>query len=343
MRSRSMLGTVLALSMVMGAMALPQVRADDIVKVELKDLSETYYDIEGPIFEENKTMTLDSGPSKTCNVTVDMLESGAEKAVKASVTFPYTKFNWSIGSWYRTSLGLRFYDVKYKTEGILYDYRIPWVKVGGTSYDLTSDMCTDGPDLYVYSTSRAFKVWAEYSIDSIDVVVQVYCYFFEDGEMDPWAVVDCHGASRSIIVPQRFDFDLGGSDDDNVQRYTSHPTGDRWDLVTVEGGYADANQPEDDGIQWQVFDTDRQGMGFVTDQRVDVEPYHSDTPYLTVLRYHSDQMGSDPGTYDNDETTGAYYGGAFDPYSGCDLVEWYVSSYGSEDYCNPGPWMYIDV
>jgi hypothetical protein len=287
-------------------------------------------------------MGLDSGSPDTYEVTVDMLEEGAEKTVTTTVTFPYTKYNWSIGSWYRTALGLRFYDVKYKSEGILYDYRIPWVRVSGTVYNLTSDLRVDGPDLYVYASSKAFKVWMEYSIPSIDVDVQVYCYFFEDGEMDPWAVVDCNGASRSIVVPQRFDFDLGGSDDDNVQHYASHPLGNGWDLVTVEGGYADANEPDDNGIQWRVFDTDQQGISFVTDQRVDVEPYHADASVLTVLRYHGDQIAGVPSSYDNDESTG-YMSGTADPYNGFDLVEWYVSTYGSEDYCNPGPWMFLYV
>ncbi len=329
--------------LVLGVLASPLSVADDSSKTELSYPDEVYFDLEGPTFGEDKQSERESGSSGTTSVTVDMLEKDAEETTRTTVTFPYEKFDWTVGSWYKSSLGLRFYDVSYGDEKLLCDYRVPWVKVGTTKYNLTSQSCIDGPDLSVYTSSEAFKVWAKYRIAALNIDVQVYCYFFGDGEMDPWAVVDCHGTNRNLVVPQRFDFDLGGSDDDNAQHYASHPTGDRWDLVTVEGGYADANQPEDGGIQWALFDSDRQGLTYVLDQCVDVQPYHADSPVLTVLRYHGSQVDGYPGDYDNDETTGVLISEAADPYNGYDLVVWYVSSYTREDYCNPGPWLYMDV
>lgn len=335
-------GAVIVL-LLMVASVMPVASADDEEKQDLSNPHEIYYDVEGQTYEDNKTGEPERGGGGTYNVTVSALKAGSESLERDSVTFPYSKYNWTITSWYRSSFGLRFYDVSYKGEKLLYDYQLPWLRIDGDQYNLTSDMRVDGPDLYVYTTARAFKVWVKYGIPEKDTDVEVYCYFTESGEMDPWAIVDCNNIDRDIVIPQRFDFDLGGWDDDNAQAYTSHWWGNTWDLVEEECTLYDAGQPEFQGIQWKLFDTDQQGGGYVTDQLVDVKPYHPDTPYMTFLRYHYGEVADLPGTYDNDETTGAYMGALPDPVVGYDLVEWYVSTYTDTDWCNPGPWMFMTV
>jgi hypothetical protein len=332
-----------AVLLVLGACAVPWTSANPVVKQELNNPDEVYLDVEGQTYEDNKTGEPERGGNDTYSVTVSVLRKGSERAVTDSVTFPYQKYNWSITSWYRSPYGLRFYDVSYRGEKLLYDHQLPWVRVDGMQYDLTYDMRVDGPDLYIYSLSRVFKVWVKYSIPSIDTDIEVYCYFSESGEMDPWAIVDCNCMDRDIIVPERFDFDLGGSDDDNAQAYTLHWWGNTWDLVEEEGTIRDAGQPEAQGIQWRLLDTDAQGVGYVTDQLVDIKPYHTDAPYMTFLRYHYGEVVDLPGTYDNDEVTGQDVGGSGDPFVGCDLVVWYVSTYEDTDWCNPGPWMFMTV
>ena len=326
----------------------PVCEADYESKSEYTSPDETYYDIQGNPAEENKTEGRSGGggagnDSAPYNVSVDMLKKESSTTERGSISFPYIKYGWSIGTWYLSSYGLRFYNVVFNDEKILYDYRLPWVKIDGTKYSLTSGRCIDGPDLFVWHNLKMFKVWAEYLIASENVTIQVYVYFFEDGEMDPWAIVDCHDVDKDIVVAQRFDFDLGGADDDNAEFYVSTPAGNKWELVELEDHHRDSGNPDDSGVQWTLYDTDVDGMSYIVDQGVEIIPYHPDDSNMTILRYHSSQIGQDPGAYDNDEPTGLYSSALYDPYIGYDLVAWYVSEYKSEDWCNPGPWMLIDT
>jgi hypothetical protein len=338
-----MLGTLVLAMLIVASMG-PQCSASYENKSELGEADETYYDVEGPEHleekEENRTGGGGSGGSnESYSTSVDVLRKGSSSMERDSVVFPYQRYNWSIGSWYRTSHGLRFYDIYYNEEKILYDYQLPWVKINGMRYDLTSAMRTDGPDLYVYTTVRAFKVWVEYRIASEDVDVEVYVYFFDDGEMDPWANVDGNDVNRNIVVGQRFDFDLDGAGDDNAEFYKM----EGWDLVEEEDDHADDGNPEIECVQWRLFDTDVLGEGFYYDQVVSLVPYHPDDSYLYIVRYHSNQVRGDPVDYDNDEATGLYSTSTYDHYTGYDLVAWYVSEYTQEDWCNPGPWVLVEV
>ena len=76
---------------------------------------------------------------------------------------------------------------------------------------------------------------------------------------------------------------------------------------------------------------------------VDIIPYHVDDSDLLILRYHGGEIGGDPFTYDNDETTGLYSSAIYDHFEGRDLVAWYVSDYTNVKWCNPGPWTEVEV
>ena len=322
------------------SMIFPIGGAEYETKTELTAPDETYYYIEGPppLDEKDQLPESLSSSTSTYNVIVDMLKKGASATERSSVSFPYSNFNWEIGTWYRTSEGFRFYDVSYNNEKILYDYCLPWVKIGNMKYMLTSSMCTNGPDLYVYHTAQMFKVWIEYHIDEVDVYVEVYAYFGSEGQFNPWAVVDSND-KVAMTVAQRFDFDLDGAGDDNADFYT----GAGWELVEDEDSHYDDGNPEDGRVQWSLYDTDTQGSDYIIDQSVDIIPYHPDDSYLYILRYHSRQKDDYPSTYDNDEATGLYSPSTYDPYIGYDLVAWYVSEYGNTRFCNPGPWIKVEV
>jgi len=260
-------------------------------KSELNSPDETYFDIEGDPASEEKGEERGGSPY---SVSVDSLMKGEKEIQRSPITFPYEKFNWSIDTWYKSSHGLRFYNVQFEDEKILYDYRLPWVKIDNTKYNLTSAMRSDGPDLYVYNTAKAFKVWIEYYIAAENVHVEVYVYFLENGEMDPWAIVDCGRSNKDIVVGQRFDFDLGGAGDDNALFYTDNG----WDLCEEEDDHPDENEPEDDYLQWELADTDVDGSSFVIDQSVGIIPYHTDNSRLHIVRYHPSQIGGDPSDFD---------------------------------------------
>jgi len=308
----------------------------------------SYFDVEGPTAEENKTEERGGGgeslgAATSSNVSVDVKYKEKESLERGSVSFPYEKYQWSIGTWYHSSDGLRFYDVFYGDEQILYDYRVPWVKIGTTRYALTSSLRSDGPDLHEYNQGQYFEVWTEYHIEAEDVDIEVFVYFRSTGEMDPWVIVDCNSVDKNIVVGQRFDFDLDGWTDDNAQFYTSSPGGNYWELVEEEDLHADANNPEESFVQWRLFDTDVVGENPEQDQLVKIIPYSPDDSYLYVLRYQYSQLGGDPATYDNDQGTGEYNVTWTDPYDGEDLVAWYVSTYTSTDWCWPGPWINVEV
>jgi hypothetical protein len=334
--SKKAVWAFLVLSLLTVASIGPGCGADYEIKDEQVNPDEMWFGLEGMTFDEDKDMERSgsggqSSSSSKYNVTVEMLKKGDKSRESGTINFPYEKFGWSIDSWYKSAYGLRFYGVYYEDEKILYDYRIPWVKI------------EDGPDLSVWKNLKIFKVWTKYSIPEEDVDIQVYAYFYDDGEFDPWAIVDAKGTAKDIVVAQRFDFDLDGSSDDNAKFFTDTPAGDRWELVEEEDDHPDAGQPEDDNVQWQLFDTDVQGLEAVVDQLAELVPYHPDDSTLSIVRYHWSEIRGDPGDYLTNETTGLYRVGTYDPYEGYDLVAWYVSEYDDEDWCNPGPWILLTV
>ncbi|MCK5413980.1 MAG: hypothetical protein KAJ35_01225 [Thermoplasmata archaeon] len=318
--------------------AVPPSTAEDPTKTELENPDETYFGFEsGWAMEDKEVEPLKSTSNETVNVTLK--KKGSSSSESSTVTFPYEKFQWTISKCYRSDYGLRFYGVYYDEEKILYDYRVPWVKIDGVRYDLTIAKSTDAPTLYIWNSQEVFKVEVSYSIDEADAEVDVYCYFYADGSFDPWVQVDCN-RKRNVEVGQRFDFDLGGASDDNADFFLPNST---WDLVRYEDDHPDEGNPEDGGVQWVLFDTDVEGTGSIVDQKVDLIPYHLDDSDLHILRYHSGEIGGDPFAYDNDETTGLYSGSTYDHYIGEDLVAWYVSDYTHVRWCNPGPWTEVEV
>lgn len=322
----------------------PAGSADYESKTELDAPDWTFFGFESDSAEENKTLELLRGGSSlsTQSVNVTIQKKGSSSRESGQVTFPYEKWNWTINKCYRTSNGLRFYGVYFEDEKILYDYRVPWVEFEGKRYDLTEARSDDMPTLYIWDSLGVFKVEVSYSFRAENVAVEVkeYCYFWEDGSFDPWVYVDCEPNEMDIRVGQRFDFDLDGAGDDNADFYLSNNT---WDLVEEEDDHRDKGNPEDNNVQWVLYDTDAVGTGSIVDQNVDIIPYHPDDSRLYILRYHWNQIAGDPSSYDNDETTGLYSGSTYDPYIGYDLVAWYVSDYTDVMWCNPGPWTEVEV
>jgi len=324
----------------------PVSQAEYTTKSEYTNPQEVYFDVEGPTYDEDKEENRSGGESsslKVLNVSVAKKTSSSESESRDTVTFPYSRFDWTIWSWYPSSYGLRFYNVYYKDEKILFDYRLPWIEIDSTKYALSSGICVDGPDLSVWPNQEIFKVWAKYEIQSKNVQVEVYVYFFGGGLMEPWAIVDCNDVDRNITVPQRFDFDLDGADDDNADFFVDGILGPHWKFVDEEDHLEDAGNPNQGGVQWALYDSDQVGITYDMDQIIDIFPYATDDSDLTVLRYHSSQISGDPADYDNDETTGLYSGATYDPYTGYDLVAWYVARYTDVDWCNPGPWIFVEV
>ena len=318
--------------------AVPPGTAENPSKTELENPDETVFGFESDLaLEEKEEEPLEGMSNETVNVTLK--KKGSSSSESSTVTFPYDKFNWTISKCYRSDNGLRFYGVYYEEEKILYDYRVPWVKIDGTRYDLTNIRSTDAPTLYIWNSQEVFKVEVSYSIDEKDAEVDVYCYFYADGSFDPWVQVDCD-KKRDIVVGQRFDFDLGGASDDNADFFFPNST---WDLVEEEDDHPDEGNPEDEGVQWRLYDTDVQGTGYFNDQTVDIIPYHVDGSELYILRYHSSEISDDPWSYDNNEATGLYRITTYDPFIGYDLVAWYVSEYTDVKWCNPGPWTEVEV
>jgi hypothetical protein len=256
-----------------------------------------------------------------------------------SVTWPYSNFGWSITSWYSTSDGLRFYGVYFNSEQIFYDYRVPWVKIGANTYALTTARLSTGPDLLVYNAG-SFLVKAKYALGSPNVDITVSTRFYSNGTIEPWVLVDGKGSAYSMVVPQRFDFDLGGADDDNQQYYS----GSAWSYSATEHHTADASYGEDaNHYQWKTFDTDQSGSTYVTDQAVNVIPYHPDGATWYHLRYNSGEIGGTPSSYENSQTINTYNSGQADPWVGQDAVNWYVSTYSSSSLAYPGPWLETSV
>ena len=116
--------------------AVPPGTAENPSKTELENPDETYFGFEsGWAMEDKEVEPLKGVSNETVNVTLK--KKGSSSSESSTVTFPYDKFNWTISKCYRSDFGLRFYGVYYEEEKILYDYRVPWVKIDGTRYDLT--------------------------------------------------------------------------------------------------------------------------------------------------------------------------------------------------------------
>ena len=297
---------------------------------------ETYYDIEGPPYDEDKSggeglmVPLDAAAS---------LAIGGASALTA-VSFPYSNYNWSISTWYSTNDGLRFFGIYYKGEQILYDYRTPWVWVNGVTRALTVGNLVDGPHLYVNYASSSFWVKARYNLGNPNIDVTVSARFYNSGAFEPWVLVVAASGVYNIGVGQRFDFDLGEAADDNQQYYN----GSAWKTPATETAIQDVWYGGDaNGNEWRDFDTDASGNGNVVDQWVYVRPYHTDTATWYMLRYVPGQVGSTPGGYMNGQTINTYQPGLGDPWIGYDAVNWYVSSYTNVQVAYPGPWITVIV
>ena len=342
MRRKRTFGILAVILMVLSALP-PAGSADYESKTELDAPDWMFIGFESDPAEENKTEELLRGGSSlsTQSVNVTIVKKGSSSRESGEVTFPYEKWNWTIDKCYRTSYGLRFYGVYFEDEKILYDYRVPWVEFERTRYDLTEARSDGTPTLYIWDSLKVFKVEVSYSFQAGNVAVEVreYCYFWEDGSFDPWVYVDCEPNELDIRVGQRFDFDLGGAGDDNADYYTDSG----WDLVEEEDDHPDGGNPEDDNVQWRLYDTDVFGTGYINDQIVNIIPYHADDSKLWIVRYHGNQIGGDPSSYDNNEATGLYSGATYDHFIGYDLVAWYVSDYEDTMWCNPGPWTEVGV
>jgi hypothetical protein len=293
---------------------------------------ETYHDVQGPSYAEEKS----GGLSFQLSLTLSNLVAEGAGALTASVTFPYSLYNWSIDSWYSTNDGLRFFGVYFHGEQILYDYRTPWVWLNGALHALTTPNLIEGPNLMVYYASHSFQVKARYNLGNPNMDVTVSTRFYENGTIEPWVLVVSYGGPFNIAVGQRFDFDLGGSDDDNQQYYD----GANWKTAAQEGAVPDAWFGEDaNGNQWRDFDTDTSGNSNVIDQAVYVRPYHTDASTWYELRYRPGEVSSTPVMYLTGETINTYVGGLPDPWVGYDAVNWYLSSYNNAQVVYPGPWI----
>lgn len=293
---------------------------------------EVYYNVQGPSYGEDKS----GGLSLQVSLTVSDLAAEGAGALTSSVTFPYALYNWSIDSWYSTNDGLRFFGAYFHGEQILYDYRTPWVALNGVSHALSTPNLIDGPNLNVYYASHSFQVKARYNLGNPNVDVTVSTRFYENGTVEPWVLVVSYAGPFNIAVGQRFDFDLGGSDDDNQQFYD----GTGWKTNAQEGVSYDAWYGEDaNGNQWRDFDTDASGNSNFIDQAVYARPYHSDAAAWYQLRYLAGQVGGTPASYLNGQTINTYVGGLPDPWVGYDAVNWYLSSYTNVQVAYPGPWI----
>jgi hypothetical protein len=319
--------------------ASPMGTADYTSKSEHTNPDATIYGFESGTAEDNKSgeRLMGGGSSTTETVNVTLKKKGGSPE-SSSVTFPYEKFDWKITKCYRSSNGLRFYGVYYKEEKILYDYRVPWIEIDDEKFDLTSVRSNAAPDLYIWETLEVFKVSCTYTIQDEHTDVEVYAYFYKDGRFDPWVLVDSN-QKKNFVVGQRFDFDLDGASDDNADFYKTSG----WDLVENEDSHLDDGNPEDNHVQWRLYDTDVNGTGYINDQLVKIIPYNIDSSFLYIVRYHTNEMTGDPSLYDNNEATGLYSIPTYDPFIGYDLVAWYVSEYLDTRSCNPGPWTQVEV
>jgi len=289
----------------------------------------TYTAVEGPWYAENKG----SGGAAA------LLKDTGAAAAATLVTFPYVKYNWTIYSWASTSNGLRFYGVYYNNEQVFYDYRVPWIKVGGNRYQLTASLLTAGPDLWEYNTG-VFVVKATYNLGTPNVDVTVLTRFYGSGTMEPWVLVDTKGVPSALQIPERFDFDLAGSGDDNQQYYN----GSAWCYSTTETSQSDSAFGENSsGYQWRTFDTDQLGTSYVYNVEIDVTPFHADNAIWYQLVYAASEISGDPGIYQSGQTINSYNPAAPDPWTGYDAVNWYVASYTATAAAYPGPWIKVKI
>lgn len=309
--------------------------ADTLGRPDDPTPDETYYSVQGPEYAEDKG---GAGPA-SAPATVAAYAVGADGAGMTNVNFPYVKSNWSITSWYSTPDGLRFYLVFYKNEQILYDYRVPWIGVNGVKHALSTQQLISGPDLWVYY-SDYFVVWAKYNLGNPNINVYVITRFYGDGTIEPWVLVDGGNVHYNFAVPQRFDFDLGGPDDDNQQYYD----GSAWKYSTTEHSTLDATYGENaSGYQWRVFDSDQSGTGYIMDQEVDVTPYHADGARWYSLVYNIGEVSNDPVGYLNNQIINSKAPALPDPWFGADAVCWYASTYTLVTAAYPGPWVKVFV
>jgi len=266
-----------------------------------------------------------------------LLDKDSLLLTATSVTFPYVKYNWTIYSWATTANGLRFYGVYYNSEQVFYDYRVPWVKVNGVRYQLASSMLTAGPDLGEYN-SGMFLVKSKYNLGTPNVDVTTITRFYGSGTIEPWVLVDTHGASSTIVVPERFDFDLAGSGDDSQQ----HFSGTAWAYNSYETETADGSFGENaSGYQWRTFDTDKSGNSFIYNVEVDVTPYSTDHSIWYHLAYNAYEFSGEPGNYESNQPINTYSSGSADPWTGYDAVNWYVAYYTTSTLVYPGPWLKV--
>jgi hypothetical protein len=294
---------------------------------------EIYYGVSGPEYAEDK------GGGAAPQVAPSAPPAGPLGSPLTPVSFPYTKSNWTILSWYSTGDGLRFYGVYYKNEQILFDYRVPWVGVNNIKHGLSTQQLVSGPDLWVYNADY-FLVWAKYNLGNPNIDVYVITRFYGDGTIEPWVLLNAGPLHYDLYVPQRFDFDLGGSDDDNQQYYN----GSAWKAPTTETSTLDSWYGENaSGYQWRNFDTDQSGNGNFIDQEIDVKPYAPDASRWYSLVYNNGEINGDPVGYLNFQTINTYAAGQPDPWIGYDGVNWYVSSYTQVALAYPGPWVKVFV
>ena len=265
----------------------------------------------------------------------------ASFSVSAETTYqwPVQLHNWTIYSWYPANDGFRFYGIYYKNELVLYDYRIPWVRINGNLRVLTIPNLVQGPDMWVYN-SGYFLVKARYNLGNPNVDVTIMTRFYSNGNVEPWVLVDTHNVQMSVKVGQRFDFDLGDTDDDNQQYYN----GVLWSAPGVENFVLDSSyQSNSSGWEWRDFDTDLSGNGYVVDQEVAVKPYSSDDSKWYMLRYAGGEIANDPGGFLNSQSINLYIANQADPWIGYDAVNWYVSNYPATTLAYPGPWLKVMV
>ncbi len=291
---------------------------------------EVYEEVVGPDYPEDK----DEGTSGM------MAGGGAVSAMMGGgIQFPFEAFNWTVYSWASTNNGLRFYGVYYKDELILYDYRVPWVRVNGNLRSLTMFNLVQGPDLWIYQ-SGMFLVKARYNLGNPNIDVTTVTRFYGNGTMEPWVLVDTHNAPINLKVGQRFDFDLGEAADDTQQYFD----GVIWRMTIGESAVLDSTyQANGSGYQWRDFDSDQSGGSYVLDQEAGIRPYSSDDSKWYMLRWCAGEIGGDPAGYLNGQTINGYVPGQADPWIGSDAVNWYVSNYVGTTLAYPGPWVRVLV
>jgi hypothetical protein len=314
--------------------------ADTVGRPDDGTPDEIYTGVVGPDYSETKSGG--QGFAKLIAPSGLVAAGGEETAAAAAasvVPFPYANFQWTIYSWASTSDGLRFYGVYFQGRQIFFDFRTPWVGLSNVRYALNAARLVTGPDLLVYN-SGMFLVKAKYNIGVPDVDVTVITRFYSNGNMEPWVLVDTKGVPKDIVVPERFDFDLQGSGDDNQQYYN----GNAWTYTATESSNLDsANAENASGFQWRTFDTDQVGNGYIFAAEVDVTPYHPDGSRWYHLAYGAGEISGDPGGYTTGQTINAFNPIATDPWIGYDAVNWYVAYYGGCSIAYPGPWLKVKV